>query len=58
MFRKWLQSADFVLVVVPRLLLNSYIEHEDEYEKNRIRSPAYTLYTLQSCLAPETMGSQ
>ena len=48
-FDTQLQSADFVLVVVlvlvPRPLQNSDFEgeHEDEYEKNQIKSYMYAL---------------
>jgi len=48
-FHTQLPSTDFfvvlVLVVVPRPLLSSDFEdeHEDEYEKNQIKSHAYAL---------------
>jgi hypothetical protein len=46
-FHTRLQSMDFVvvLVLVLRPLKNSYFEdeHEDEYEKNQIKSHAYAL---------------
>jgi hypothetical protein len=44
-FHTRLQSMDFVVVLVLRPLKNSYFEdeHEDEYEKNQIKSHAYAL---------------
>ena len=38
-FEGWLQSTDFVVVLVPYKTLI----HEDEDEKNQIRSHAYAL---------------
>ena len=44
-FHKWLQSTDFVVVLVlDKILIHKdEHEHEDEYEMYRIRSTAYAL---------------